>query len=117
MIVQANAVAHYLEQTRKLKVGVVDITLFRPFPGDLLGKVLRGKKGVTVLERTDQPLAEDLPLMREVRASISKCIENGQAGGGPLPYPEYDTYTSFKDAHRSTPAPTASAPATCSPRG
>ncbi|MBU0500698.1 MAG: 2-oxoacid:acceptor oxidoreductase family protein [Gammaproteobacteria bacterium] len=97
MVVQARSVADYLEKTRKLKVGVVDLTLYRPFPGDLIGKVLKGKKGVAVLERTDQPLAEDLPLMREVRAAISKCIENGQAEKG-LPYPEYDRYTSFKDA-------------------
>ncbi|MBT8440405.1 MAG: 2-oxoacid:acceptor oxidoreductase family protein, partial [Gammaproteobacteria bacterium] len=55
---------------------------------------LKGKKAVTVLERTDQPLAEDLPLMREVRAALSKCVENGQ---GDQPYPEYETYNSFKD--------------------
>jgi len=79
MVVQAQGVADYLERTRKLKVGVIDITMFRPFPGDLLGKLLKGKKGVCVLERTDQPLAEDLPLIREVRAALSKCIENGQA--------------------------------------
>ena len=67
MVVQAHAVAEYLQKTRKLKVGILDVTMFRPFPGDLIGKVLKGKKGVVVLERTDQPLAEDLPLMREVR--------------------------------------------------
>ncbi len=99
MVVQARAVADYLEKTRKLKVGVVDITMFRPFPGDLLGRVLKGKKGVAVLERTDQPLAEDLPLMREVRAAVSKCIENGQAEGEP-PYPGYESYKSFKDVPR-----------------
>ena len=81
MIVQAEAVADYLRETRKLKVGVVNITMFRPFPGDVLGHFLKGKKGVVVLERTDQPLAEDLPLMREVRATITKCIENGAFGG------------------------------------
>ncbi|MCU7811119.1 MAG: 2-oxoacid:acceptor oxidoreductase family protein, partial [Candidatus Thiodiazotropha sp. (ex Notomyrtea botanica)] len=102
MIVQAHGVADYLEKTRKLKVGVVDITMFRPFPGDLLGKLLKGKKGVCVLERTDQPLAEDLPLMREVRSSISKCIENGQAVAAKqdLPYPAYGSYTGFHDAPR-----------------
>ncbi|MBL3589380.1 MAG: 2-oxoacid:acceptor oxidoreductase family protein [gamma proteobacterium endosymbiont of Lamellibrachia anaximandri] len=99
MVVQAHGVAAYLEKTRQLKIGVVDITLYRPFPGDLLGKVLKGKKGVAVLERTDQPLAEDLPLIREVRATISKCIENGQAEQN-IPYPEYATYSSFKDAPR-----------------
>ena len=101
MIVQARGVAEYLQKTRKLKVGVVDITMFRPFPGDLLGKILKGKKGVAILERTDQPLAEDLPIMREVRAVISKCMENGQAHGNKenkLPYPEYETYNQMKDA-------------------
>jgi pyruvate-ferredoxin/flavodoxin oxidoreductase len=96
MVVQAEAVADYLRSTRQLKVGVVNLTMFRPFPGDLLGHVLRGKKGVAVLERTDQPLAEDLPLMREVRATLSKCQENGQAAAErgtqkdvALPYPDY----------------------------
>jgi pyruvate-ferredoxin/flavodoxin oxidoreductase len=93
MIVQAEAVADYLRETRKLKVGVVNLTMFRPFPGDLLGHVLRGKKGVAVLERTDQPLAEDLPLIREVRAVLTKCIENGMAGtDGVKPYPDYASY-------------------------
>ena len=31
-----------------------------------------------MLERTDQPLAVDLPLMREIRAAVSKCLENGR---------------------------------------
>ncbi len=78
MTVQAAAVADWLRETRKIKVGVVNITMFRPFPGDVLGQVLKGKKGVAVLERTDQPLSEDLPLMREVRATVSKCLENGK---------------------------------------
>jgi len=99
MLVQAQAVAEYLKNTRKLKVGILDITMFRPFPGDLLGNVLKGKKGVTVLERTDQPLAEDLPLMREVRAALSKCVENGQSDGE-LPWPEYETYRNFKEIPR-----------------
>jgi pyruvate-ferredoxin/flavodoxin oxidoreductase len=92
MIVQAEAVADYLRETRKLKVGVVNLTMFRPFPGDLLGHALRGKKGIVVLERTDQPLAEDLPLMREVRATVMKCMENGMAGNAELPYPDYASY-------------------------
>ncbi len=96
MIVQAVAVAEYLERSRGLKVGVVDITLFRPFPGDLLGPVLKGKKGVAVLERTDQPLAEDLPLMREVRAALGKCLENGRAEGE-RPWPTYDRYGRLSD--------------------
>ena len=90
MIVQAQAVADYLRESRRLQVGVVDITMFRPFPGDLIGDLLRGKKGVAVLERTDQPLAEDLPIMRELRAALTKCLENGHwAHEGHKPYPKY----------------------------
>jgi pyruvate-ferredoxin/flavodoxin oxidoreductase len=95
MIPQARAIADYLGKTRKLKVGVLDVTMYRPFPGDLIGKALMGKKGVAVLERTDQPLAEDLPLIREIRAAISKCTENGIATGE-KPYPDYATYKNFK---------------------
>ncbi|MCZ2174440.1 MAG: 2-oxoacid:acceptor oxidoreductase family protein [Burkholderiales bacterium] len=101
MIVQAEAVADWLREHRKLKVGVVDLTLFRPFPGDLLGAILKGRKGVAVLERTDQPLAEDLPLMREVRATVTKCIENGACVAGDKPaYPGYAAYASAKDMPR-----------------
>jgi pyruvate-ferredoxin/flavodoxin oxidoreductase len=90
MIVQAQAVADYLRETRGVKVGVVDLTMYRPFPGDLIGPMLRGRKGVAVLERTDQPLAEDLPVMRELRAALGKCLENGAvARGEELPYPRY----------------------------
>ena len=90
MIVEAQAVADWLRAERKLRVGVVGITLYRPFAGDLLGEVIKGRKGVAVLERTDQPLAEDLPLMREVRATLGKCLENGRTQRGKsLPYPGY----------------------------
>jgi pyruvate-ferredoxin/flavodoxin oxidoreductase len=45
MIVQAEAVADYLRETRKLKVGVVNLTMFRPFPGDLLGERAARQEG------------------------------------------------------------------------
>ena len=83
MCVQAEAVADWFRTARGIRVGVINITMFRPFPGDMLGFWLRGKKGVVVLERTDQPLSEDLPLMREVRASLSKCLENADGKAFP----------------------------------
>jgi pyruvate-ferredoxin/flavodoxin oxidoreductase len=97
VIPSAEAVADYLREARKLKVGVVDLTMFRPFPADLLGELLRGRKGVAVLERTDQPLAVDLPLMREIRATVSKCLENGRDAKRPT-YPELAVYRELADA-------------------
>ncbi|OQW95754.1 MAG: pyruvate ferredoxin oxidoreductase [Beggiatoa sp. IS2] len=94
VIPSAEVVADYLRESRGLKVGVVNMTMFRPFPGDLIGKVIQGRKGVAVLERTDQPLAEDLPLMREIRATVSKCVENGSvAKKEDVPYPTYAVYS------------------------
>jgi pyruvate-ferredoxin/flavodoxin oxidoreductase len=58
---------------------------------------IKGRKGVAVLERTDQPLASDLPLMREIRATLSKSLENGRGQNGSLPYPELDSYKKIKD--------------------
>ena len=91
VIPSAQAVVDYLRKTRGIKVGVVDLVMFRPFPADLLGPILKGKKGVTILERLDQPLAVDPPITREVRAVLTKCMENG-LNKKETPYPELSTY-------------------------
>ena len=96
LIPSAEAIADHLRKTRKIKVGVVDLVMFRPFPADLLGPILKGKQGVVVLERVDQPLAVDLPLMREIRATVSKCLENGRSKDA-QPHPGLDAYTSLQD--------------------
>lgn len=77
----AEAVADYLRREKGLRVGVLNMVMFRPFPTDLVAKLLAGKKAVTVLERTDQPLAVDAPLLREIRAAMAKAVENGRAAG------------------------------------
>jgi pyruvate-ferredoxin/flavodoxin oxidoreductase len=92
----SEAVVDYLRETRGLKIGVVNLTMWRPFPSDLIGKLIKGRKGVVVLERTDQPLAEDLPVIREIRATISKCLENGMQKEPT--YPNLVTYTKLSDA-------------------
>ncbi|MEJ2530337.1 MAG: 2-oxoacid:acceptor oxidoreductase family protein [Halioglobus sp.] len=97
VIPSAEAVADYLRETRRIRVGVVNLTMFRPFPAAALSRVLKGRKGVAVLERLDQPLAADLPLMREIRATVSKAMENGKQRKV-TPYPELETYSSLADA-------------------
>ncbi len=96
VIPSAEVVVDYLRKTRKLKIGVVDLVIFRPFPSDLLSKIIKGKKGVVVLERLDQPLAEDLPIARELRSTISKCLENGHYKSN-TPYKTLESYQ-HKDA-------------------
>ncbi|MEE9327893.1 MAG: 2-oxoacid:acceptor oxidoreductase family protein, partial [Cocleimonas sp.] len=85
----------YLRTEQKLKVGLIDMTLLRPFPGDLLSQVLKGRKGVVVLERTDQPLSADLPIIAEIRTCISKAIDNAKHKSTP-----FDGYASYdKTSH------------------
>ena len=90
VVSNAEAVVDYLRDTRGLRIGVLDLVMFRPFPTDLVTSMLRGKKGVTLLERTDQPLAVDPPILREVRAAMSKGLENARAGEE-LPFPDIAT--------------------------
>jgi pyruvate-ferredoxin/flavodoxin oxidoreductase len=96
VIPSAQAVADYLRETRRIKLGVVNLTMFRPFPAAQISRVLKGRKGVAVLERLDQPLAADLPLMREIRATLSKSIENG-TDRKHTPYPELERYNDLRD--------------------
>ncbi|MDX9971986.1 MAG: 2-oxoacid:acceptor oxidoreductase family protein [FCB group bacterium] len=97
VVVNAEAIVDYLRETRGVKVGVVNLTMYRPFPGDMLSELLKGRKGVVVLERTDQPLAEDLPLVREIRTVMTKCVENARAVNGELPHPKYAVYSKPED--------------------
>lgn len=91
------AVAAWLRADRGLKVGVLDVTMFRPFPADRITELLARVRGVTVFERCDQPLAVDAPLLREIRGALGKGMENwratrGRSNGrrrpapGPLPH-------------------------------
>lgn len=91
VVPSAEAVVDYIRETRGIKVGVVDLVMFRPFPADLIGEIIKGKKGVTILERLDQPLAVDSPITREVRAVITKCLENGIYKND-LPYPKLASF-------------------------
>jgi pyruvate-ferredoxin/flavodoxin oxidoreductase len=89
VICNAEVVADYMRKERGIKVGVVDMVMFRPFPADLVTQMLAGKKGVVVMERTDQPLAVELPLIREIRSAMAQAAENGRAGNdhrAVLPY-------------------------------
>jgi pyruvate-ferredoxin/flavodoxin oxidoreductase len=85
VVSNCEAVADHLRE-KGLKVGVVNLTMFRPFPTDLITRLLKGKKGVAVLERLDQPLAVDPPLLREIRAAVGKGVENFRASGTSIPY-------------------------------
>ena len=87
VVANAEAVADHLREQGQ-KVGVLNVTMFRPFPSDVLSRLLKGKRAAVVLERADQPLAVDAPLLREIRAAMAKAVENDRFRNGNLPHPD-----------------------------
>jgi pyruvate-ferredoxin/flavodoxin oxidoreductase len=73
------AAVDYLRQTRGVKVGSIHLNVIRPFPEAAVVAALRGKKNVIILERTDEPLAGENPMNRDIRTALSKALQ-GTAG-------------------------------------
>jgi pyruvate-ferredoxin/flavodoxin oxidoreductase len=75
------AACDYLREQRNAKVGSIHINVIRPFPEDAVINALRGKKNVIILERTDEGLAGDNPLARDIRVALGKANEAAKFGG------------------------------------
>ena len=71
-----SVVDHLRRQGRR--VGCVTVTAYRPFPSQALAAVVAGARAVGVVERTDEPLAGDNPLARELRSALADLAADGQ---------------------------------------
>ncbi len=71
----------YLRDQRNAKVGSIHINVIRPFPEAAVIRALKGKKNVIILERTDEGLAGDNPLARDIRVALGKALESHKFGG------------------------------------
>ncbi|MDF1812935.1 MAG: 2-oxoacid:acceptor oxidoreductase family protein [Verrucomicrobiales bacterium] len=65
----------YLREQRNAKVGSIHINVIRPFPEAAVVEALRGKKNVIIIERTDEGMAGDNPLGRDIRVALTKAAE------------------------------------------
>ena len=75
------AACDYLRENRNAKVGSIHINVIRPFPEAAVLKALRGKKNAIILERTDEGMAGDNPLARDIRVALGKANEAAKFGG------------------------------------
>jgi pyruvate-ferredoxin/flavodoxin oxidoreductase len=73
------AAVDYLRERRGAKVGSIHPNVFRPFPDAAIVKALAGKKNVIILERTDEPMAGDNPMGRDIRTALNKALQ-GEEG-------------------------------------
>src|SRR4029079_17094741 len=69
------AAVDYLRQRENASVGSIHINVFRPFPEAAVVQALAGKKNVIILERTDEPMAGDNPIGRDIRTALNKAMQ------------------------------------------
>src|SRR5437667_3475570 len=69
------AAVDYMRETRGVKVGSIHPNVFRPFPVAAIVKALAGKQRVIILERTDEPMAGDNPMGRDIRTALNKALQ------------------------------------------
>ena len=74
MIGTIQAVVDYLREKGE-KVGALYVRAFRPFPGARIVDALKHTKAFAVLERTDEPLAESNPMLREIKAAFADATD------------------------------------------
>src|SRR4029453_2047919 len=66
---------HHRREPPPTKGGSIHVNVFRPFPDSAIVKALAGKKRVIILERTDEPMAGDNPMGRDIRTALNKALQ------------------------------------------
>jgi pyruvate-ferredoxin/flavodoxin oxidoreductase len=93
------AACDYLRDQRNARVGSVHVNVLRPFPEAAIVQALRGKARVIVLERTDEGMAGDNPLARDIRTALGKAQESARFGGALPPLSIEETPRLFRGAY------------------
>ncbi len=83
LVETAMATADWLRAVRGLRVGVLGVTVFRPFPAREIVEALRSVRAFTVIERMDNPLAQSNPLAAEIKAAFADAAA-GAPGSTPI---------------------------------
>ncbi len=78
----AIAAVNWMRREHGWKVGLLNVTAFRPFPAVQIVNALQHCRKVAVIERLDDPLAKDNPLTCQIKASFADAA-SGEEG-----YPE-----------------------------
>jgi pyruvate-ferredoxin/flavodoxin oxidoreductase len=73
LVETAQATVDYLRQSEGLKIGTLHVTSFRPFPGPQIVRALQHCRGISIVERMDNPLAESNPLTCEIKAAFASA--------------------------------------------
>lgn len=77
MMETAQGAVDFLRE-KGMRIGVISVTSFRPFPGPEIAAALRQCTAAVVIERTDVPLAQSNPLLSEVKAAMADAAAAGE---------------------------------------
>jgi pyruvate-ferredoxin/flavodoxin oxidoreductase len=72
----AMATADWLRANSDLRVGVVQVVCYRPFPTEDIVQALGDVRAVAVMERMDDPLAQSNPLTTEIKAAFADALSD-----------------------------------------
>jgi pyruvate-ferredoxin/flavodoxin oxidoreductase len=89
MIETGEATVDYIRETMGIKVGLLHVTCWRPFPSIEIVESLRHCKAISVIERLDIPMMQSNPLLSEIKAAFADAV-SGTPG-----YPELDRVPKF----------------------
>lgn len=84
MMETALATVDWIREQEGIKVGVVHVTCYRPFPGPQIVGALQNVEAFSVVERMDDPLAQSNPLTADIKAAFSDAISGTES------YPQLD---------------------------
>jgi pyruvate-ferredoxin/flavodoxin oxidoreductase len=78
MMETALATVDWIREQEGIKVGVVHVTCYRPFPGPQVVAALQNVKAFSVVERMDDPLAQSNPLTADIKAAFSDAMTRAE---------------------------------------
>jgi len=70
----AEAAVDYIREHMGVKVGLLNIVSYRPFPSIEIVEALRHVRGITVIERLDIPLMQSNPFLGEIKAAFADAM-------------------------------------------
>jgi pyruvate-ferredoxin/flavodoxin oxidoreductase len=74
MIETGEAVIDYIRENLGVKVGLLHVTCWRPFPSIEIVEALRHCKAISVIERLDVPMMQSNPLLCEIKAAFADAV-------------------------------------------
>jgi pyruvate-ferredoxin/flavodoxin oxidoreductase len=74
MIETAEAAVDYMRERLGMKVGLLHLTCFRPFPSVEIVRALRHVKAMAVIERLDVPMMQSNPQLCEIKAAFADAM-------------------------------------------